>query len=57
MPRVFLNRSVQIWPKSWRDMGQVIFFQVLTIRVVAWFAHNVCAGYGFFFLEENGTCG
>jgi len=30
MPRVFLNRSVQIQPKSWREIVQVIFSQVLT---------------------------
>ncbi len=30
MPRVFLNRSVQIQPKSWRDIGQVIFSRVLS---------------------------
>ena len=30
MPRVFLNRSVQIRPKSWRDIVQVIFSQVLS---------------------------
>ena len=30
MPRVFLNRSVQIQPKSWREIVQVIFPQVLT---------------------------
>jgi len=30
MPRVFLNRSVQIRPQSWRDMAQVIFSQVLS---------------------------
>jgi len=30
MPRGFLNRSVQIQPKSWREIVQVIFSQVLT---------------------------
>ena len=33
MPRVFLNRSVQIRPKSWRDMVQGIFPQVLSTIV------------------------
>ena len=32
MPRVFLNRSVQIRTKSWRDIDQVIFSQVLRVR-------------------------
>ncbi len=32
MSRIFLNRSVQIRPKSWRDFVQVIFFQVLRAR-------------------------
>ena len=32
MPRVFLNRFVQIRPKSWRDIDQVIFSQVLRVR-------------------------
>ncbi len=35
MPRVFLNRSVQIRPKSWRDIVQGIFSQVLTHREVS----------------------
>jgi len=30
MSRVFLNRSVQIRPKSWRDIVQVTFSQVLS---------------------------
>ena len=33
MPRVFLNRSVQIRPKSWRDMVQGIFPQALSTIV------------------------
>ncbi len=49
MSRIFLNRFVQICPKSWRDMVQVIFFQVLTIRVVAWFAHNILCRARFLF--------
>jgi len=31
MPRVFLNRSVQIQPKSWREIVKVIFSQVLSV--------------------------
>jgi hypothetical protein len=34
MLRVFLNRSVQIRPKSWRDMVQGIFSQVLTLMTL-----------------------
>ncbi len=30
MSRVFLTRSVQIRPKSWRDIVQVTFSQVLS---------------------------
>jgi len=29
MPRLFLNRTVQIRPKSWRDVVKVILSQVL----------------------------
>ena len=32
MPRGFLNRSVQIQPKSWREIVQVIFSQVLNSK-------------------------
>jgi S1-C subfamily serine protease len=37
MPRVVLNRSVQIRPKSWRDIVQVIFSQVLSITLASLF--------------------
>ncbi len=43
MPRVFLNRSVQIQPKSWRDIVQVSFSQVLSLMVKGhrFFSENV----------------
>gem|GEM_PF-5157262 len=31
MPRLFLNRSVQIWTKSERDFVKVILSQVLNV--------------------------
>ncbi len=35
MPRVFLNRSVQIRSKSWRDIVQGIFSQVLSVTLAS----------------------
>ncbi len=41
MLRVCLNRSVQIRPKPWRDIDQVIFSRVLTQTVVVFFQGQV----------------
>ncbi len=43
MLRVFLNRSVQIQPKSWREIVQVIFSQVL--RQQQAFLLRACKGF------------